>query len=106
MAGVLPLCCWTSHWTSRLTGQAERSDEWHGDAVVVGWAEEWRIARTNCCCCWKTGCCWTTRKRMAMMGALLVLGGRLVGCSHSGCGWHVERVLLGLLRRRLEHGSW
>ena len=62
------LCCWMSHWTGRLTGEVERSDEWHGDAVVVEWVEEWRTAMTNC---WRTNCCWTSRKRMVMMGVRL-----------------------------------
>ena len=59
------LCCWMSHWTGRLIGEVERSDEWHGDAVVVEWVEGWRTAMTNCC--------WTKRKRkrMVMMGARL-----------------------------------
>lgn len=72
-------CWWTRHWTSRLTGEAERSDEWRGDAVVVEWVEGWRIAMTSCC--WMKG---KRRKRTVMMGVsllsavvrvLLVLGG-------------------------------
>lgn len=67
------LCCWMSHWTGRLIGEVERSDEWHGDAVVVEWVEGWRTAMTNCCWRMSCCCCWTKRKRkrMVMTGARL-----------------------------------